>query len=162
MTHRTSLAVLFAAFALSACGGSEGLTAQGNVRVTAPTFDTAITLAEESRLDGGGRVTGSCEIHESDGVRTASIDLYANGDGAPNQLRHASITGVLGSSEIAVSAQLGSDTYSSSTCAASIDVLDLRGNVVLATVGDCTLASGAESVDASLDLSVFGCRVITD
>lgn len=162
MTHRTSLAVLFAAFALSACGGSEGLTAQGNFRVTADTFDTAITLTEESRLDAGGRVTGSCEIHETDGVRTASIDLYANGDGLPNQLRHASITGVLGGEELALSAQLGSDTYSRSDCAASIEVIDLRGNVVVSTVSDCALASGTETVNASVDIAVFGCRVITD
>lgn len=166
MTHRKPLLVVLPAAllaALTACGGSDGLTAQGTFRVTADTFDTAITLTQESRLDVGGRVTGSCEIHESGGVRTATIDLYANGEGAANQLRHASITGVLGAGEIGLAAQLGSDTYSRSDCAASIDLLDLNGNVVLSTNGECELStSGGETVSTSVDLAVFGCRVITD
>lgn len=163
MTHRKLLLVLLAALALTACGGTEGLTAQGTFRVTADTFDTAITLTQESRLDLGGRVTGSCEIHESDGVRSAVIDLYANGDGETNQLRRASIAGVLGTSEVALSAQIGSDTYSRSDCAASIDLVDLDGNVVLSTTGACELSvAGGQTLSASVNLAVFGCRVITD
>jgi hypothetical protein len=162
MTHLKSLSVLLAALALTACGGSDGLTAQGTFRVTAETFDTAITLTQESRLDLGGRVTGSCEIHESGGVRSAIIDLYANGDGATNQLRHASITGVLGESELGLMAQIGSDTYSRSDCAASIDLIDLDGNVVVSTTGDCELSSGTDTIDTNVDLALFGCRVITE
>jgi|GEM_PF-3446454 len=163
MTHIKPLLVLLTALALTACGGSDGLTAQGTFRVTADTFDTAISLTQESRLDIGGRVTGSCEIHEVDGVRSAIIDLYANGDGATNQLRHASITGVLGASEVGLMAQVGSDTYSRSDCAASIDLIDLDGNVVLSTNGDCDLSTaGGGTVSTSVDLAVFGCRIITE
>lgn len=166
MSNATTLrlaTVLSTALALAGCGSNVGLTAQGFFTATAPTYETGINLREETRIDAGGLVTGACDIHDGPSGRSVSIDLYTSGSGADNQLRRASITGVLGSGNVGLTATVGSTTYSRGECAASIDAIELNGSAVLSTAGACTLTtSDGTSIDANVDLAVFGCRVIAD
>ena len=158
-----ALSSLVLAGALAGSGGNVGLTAQGFFTASTPTFETGINLVEETAIDRGGLVTGSCEIRETPAGRSVSIDLYTADSGADNQLRRASITGVLGSSTVGLTAQVGNTTFSRGDCAASVDAIDLNGSAVLSTSGACTLdASGGNTIDANVDLAVFGCRVITE
>lgn len=167
MSNPTAVRTVLALAALLGvgCHGSSGLTAQGFFIVADAdrAIETGIDLEEEVRIDAGGRVTGSCEIRDVDGVRSVAIDLFTNGSGADNQLESASITGVLGSSTIGLTARVGSDTYSNGTCAASLVAVDQHGSAVLSTEGSCVLTtSGEDTFEATVDLSVYGCRVVTE
>lgn len=157
-----SLALTLAG-ALVGCGGNVGLTAEGFYTVSTPTFETGIDLRDETRIDAGGLVTGSCDIHESASGRSVSIDLYTAGSGADNQLRRASITGVLGSSTVGLTAAVGNTTYSRGDCLASVSAIELNGSAVISTSGACALStSDGSTVDANVDIAVFGCRVTAE
>lgn len=161
-THRlATLAAL--CLALAGCGGESGLVAQGAFTATGTDFSTGINLATETRIDAGGMVTGACVITDSADGPSVAIDLFTSGTTADNQLRHASFTARTGSSTATLSTDVGMRTYSSSSCAATVDVIDLSGNAIVSTDGACTLTAGdGSTLQANADLVLFGCRVVRD
>jgi hypothetical protein len=162
MTHRLTLLAALC-LALVGCGGETGLVAQGIFTATGPGFTTGVDLADETRIDAGGMVTGSCVITDSAAGRSVVIDLFTSGATADNQMRHGSLTARVGSATASLSADIGTRTFSSSTCAATVDAIDLSGNAIVSTDGACTLSSGdGSTVAASANLVLFGCRVLPE
>jgi hypothetical protein len=154
--------LLLVSLSLAACGGDSGLVAQGSFTLTAADFRTGIALPNETRIDAGGLVTGTCTITDSPDGRTVAIDLFTRGSAADNEVRRASIAAREGSASATLGADIGLRTYSSAACAASVDVVDENGSAVLSTDGACTLtAPDGTSVEAEADLVIFGCRVLS-
>jgi len=148
-----------------ACGGDDGLTVSGQVAIDADGTPTGFDFVERTKLvdltyeeDSGTVMAGACVIDAGiDGP--VNLTLQAPG-AAPEgvglyrfELVQSPVTGMW------VTAQLGSDEYSNSTCSGRILYRDDDDRTVGVEV-DCEL-SGPDGATAMVvsDLHFNGCTV---
>ena len=160
---RSALLLISVASALSGCGDHR-LIATGFARVETADLTTELRLPVDTRIDGGGSVSGSCQLTRSvdgSGVHYGVVvDLFRGGS-ADGGLRSFAVMGRTDATAGAIEATLGSgEFHSDAACAVSVASVSDGGDIVLDATGCALTGPGGAVATASTHLELSGCTIV--
>lgn len=173
MTRRIlPLFALVPALALSACGSSGGLTAQGSVAVTTDDATRRFDFPTETRLDGtaAGRFTGMCvlrRMREADGTAYwgATVEVRSGGTAPGDDFPLQRVTVVQSTaadpSRGHLEVELGGVLMKTVEGACSVELRYVLPDGVVGLSSDCEVADmdDTQRAQVALELDVAGCDV---